>query len=417
MNRLISVVHVIFICFVFCFLKLVVFFAEKSWVKKGSGRLVIPSDPVDIVGAKGDEAMLNGLVDTVLSRDDCAVFTFVCSDKAPKWLSSSRHEFVEGVWRGPFYLAKLYSVIVNVRPMEAFLIGADIMDGHYSVVNSARMVLAAELISAFGIRTTITGYSFNDQCPLILRLVYKFFAKRASYNLRDRVSLGRFDKINVDGRLVADVAFLLKPTLKDDVSLAAIEWISIQKKSGRTVVGVNFHPMLFNGGFENVSYKELHCSILKLISFLVREAACSVLLVPHDDREFAGDIKSLRDVEAALDEDVKSCTYLINPPPCASDLKGIAAALDLVVTGRMHFCIASLGVGVPVVAFAYQSKFAGLYDHFLLPRRYILDPSNTDYEELKIAVTMALSEKDSLAASVSERLPFVKRLSLLNVGG
>lgn len=88
---------------------------------------------------------------------------------------------------------------------------------------------------------------------------------------------------------------------------------------------------------------------------------------------------------------------------------------DGVITGRMHLAIAALGGGVPVMALAYQAKFAGLMQWFHLPDWLLLDPVKvSDEAVLWPSVQRFVAERAALRDTVLARLPDVKRAAHAN---
>jgi polysaccharide pyruvyl transferase WcaK-like protein len=97
-------------------------------------------------------------------------------------------------------------------------------------------------------------------------------------------------------------------------------------------------------------------------------------------------------------------------------LKAIAGLADGVLTGRMHLAIASLGMGVPVVALTYQGKFEGLFRHFDLPSWLLLSPAQTLRPGLlEQTLERFIDELPSLRTSVAAHWPTVLAASQRNL--
>ena len=80
----------------------------------------------------------------------------------------------------------------------------------------------------------------------------------------------------------------------------------------------------------------------------------------------------------------------------------------------MHFAIAALGSGVPVLVADYQDKFAGLFAHFKLPDEYILSPDEFYGQEFVRQTESFIGSLDVLKSTVEAHLPQVKALSAIN---
>jgi polysaccharide pyruvyl transferase WcaK-like protein len=86
----------------------------------------------------------------------------------------------------------------------------------------------------------------------------------------------------------------------------------------------------------------------------------SFVFLPHDYRnEWSDEVALATLFEQAL-PDTRARCLLPKERLHASEIKYVVGHCLLVVTGRMHLAIASMGGGVPVIAYAYQSKFEGI---------------------------------------------------------
>lgn len=381
----------------------------------GNRVVIVPADPVSVVGSKGDEAMYSALLSKLTDRGSGLIVDVFVSKSFIAFPSGGQVVNPIPLWGGGFFVINLYRYFLSTAPKAIYVIGADVMDGSYSPVNSLRMMVAAELAAALKIDSIVTGFSFNPRCPKRLQMAYSCLAKQAKYNVRDPISHGIFSSLVPHARKVADMAFLVKPTATSKATNEAEEWVLDQKTKSRLVVGVNFHPMLFIQGEKDPQYSIFFDSLLKVLRVLVVEHGVSVLLVPHDDRAFAGDISALSALYSRLEnEGVANHVHYLGLPPSAGDLKMIASYLDLVITGRMHFCIAALGVTVPVVAFAYQAKFLGLFSLFDYPKKFVVDPKVVREIDLLNVFSEAISERSRLKALLESNIDSIKRMSLQN---
>ncbi|MET0588684.1 MAG: polysaccharide pyruvyl transferase family protein, partial [Novosphingobium sp.] len=293
-------------------------------------------------------------------------------------------------------------------------VGADVMDGYYSVEYSTQLLIAADLAARSGMRALFLGFSFNETAAPELAACFSRLDPRVTLNLRDRISLARVKRFApVRARLVADSAFTLRP---GEVDAETSHWIEAEKAAGRQVIGINLHPMLIR----HADAQQIGHMVKQMASAIEgrsAQGAFSWLLVPHDYRDDTGDgdglclrplfdeLESLPGVRARYFDGVHR----------AATLKALAGKLDGVVTGRMHLAIASLGMGVPVLCLTYQDKFEGLYSHFDLPSEYLLPPQIFDAEGgLERALQKFLSALPELRETVARQGPRVAELAQTN---
>lgn len=371
--------------------------------------LFVASDTDHLIGARGDEAMLQGAIGTLLGSLSSTNIHIACSSQSAKNIADRMGFKHFDVWGSIFMPFVVMNSIIGIRPKAGFFMGADIMDGHYSPVHTLRMLIASDLLARYGASSRFLGFSLNTNVPYFLRLAFRSLDKRVQVNLRDPLSFERHRAIaGVTGNLVADTAFLLKPALPGDIAKAAIDWVAMQRSKGQIVLGINFHPMLFAKNEAAANTQSLARSVVKAMEEAQTVTGVSWLLVPHDDRVEAGDMSTLEMLEAQLPAGVRSNSYRIVSPPSAGELKTIAGALDGVITGRMHLAIAALGQGVPVLTFAYQGKFEGLMKHFAFPDWVVVRPIEVlGNESLVGTIKQFISALPELKTQLDSKLPAV----------
>lgn len=314
------------------------------------------------------------------------------------------------VWGGPFMPLRFSQFLSINRPALGFVTGADIMDGHYSPVMSLRMIIAADLLARWGARTVFIGFSLNKKPTRLVCYAFKKLHPDVHVNLRDPLSWQRFQSISGrKGNLVADSAFLLEPaTALSDRAAAAVAWMQHCHDAGRRVIILNLHPMLFSADRGPTAMPRLMASMLRAVSALTTQHALSWLLLPHDNRPTSGDMTTLAELDREINPSLREHVMLVDEPPSASEIKAIAKYADGAVTGRMHLAIAALGQTTPVMAFAYQDKFAGLLQHFHMPDWLVLDAeASTDAGYLVARIERFVAELPALRRDVETYLPAV----------
>jgi colanic acid/amylovoran biosynthesis protein len=377
---------------------------------------LVSCDVVTLVGSRGDEAMTEAVLGRIRdlwpgARVQVAVASPEAAEAAQALGCDTFH-----VWGGPLMPFRLSALLRRTKPVAGFMIGADIMDGLYSPVEALRRIIAADLLARTGAASAFTGFSMNEEPSPWFRPAFRMVDRRVHLNLRDPLSHQRFEAFTGGrARAVADVAFLLKPGGVIDACQPTVQWVRQQQTSGRCVIAMNFHPMLFEPSARDTAVARLEQALSACMTKATESQPVSWLLLPHDDRKHIGDVAPLVDLHAALPASVRDHVHLLRSPPPAAAIKELAGMCDGVITGRMHLAIAALGGGVPVLALAYQAKFAGLMQWFQLPDWLLLDPVKVSDEAiLWPSVQRFVAERAALRDTVLARLPDVKRAAHAN---
>lgn len=372
--------------------------------------LVFPPDPWDVFGSLGDDAMLSVVAAHFRTANPAVRFHFFChGPAAASAISRLGHRSVElpSIHTFPQTARRLF----EENGYDAFVaVGADVMDGHYNTVIPRQMLIAADLAARSGIPVTVTGFSFNENPATELRKYFAHLSPRVGLNVRDPVSLARLGKFaRTHAQLSADAAFLLEPAPVGDATSA---WIDERRAAGRLVVGFNLHPMLFARRDRTVMDRAL-VEVADAIETATARYGADWLFIPHDYRgDGIGDEAVLRELFGLLEANGKATVRYFEGAHSAAALKGLASALDAVVTARMHLAIAALGTGTPVACFGYQGKFAGLLDHFGLPHELLGNADLFDRPGACSAmIGLFLANLPEWRAQVSRRLPEVMALA------
>ena len=380
--------------------------------------LVLPPDPWTLVGSKGDEAMIIGVVERIRRQSPGLVVGVVTATDAADTMARSLGFEPLRVWSRHWHLGEVTRALGQFDADTMVVVGADSIDGYYSMVTAMRMLVTADIMARSGVRTTILGFSFNSKPSPYLKPVFDGLSSGVSINVRDKVSFRRFQAFSrAKSKLVADAAFLLQPSRENPEVVAAAHWADARKAAGDVVLGFNLHPMLIRNATP-AEVDALIKSAALAIGNIARERAVSVLLICHDYRGKDGDDACLGPLHAALAAQMGERLKYPTARCSASDLKAMAACTDGVVTGRMHLAIASLGCGVPVAAITYQDKFQGLFAHFDLPEHLLLSPADAaSATRLQTVTERFLDELPRLREQVERALPAVKKASLDNLQG
>lgn len=374
--------------------------------------LIVACDPFSVFGSIGDDAMITATMQHARAKnanveiDVLVEGTGVMDSARQRGLNPinifGETDFV-GALRNQFETRHYDCVVV---------VGADVMDGYYHPLVTAKLLASADLAAAAGIKNVILGFSFNETPHPALSMFYSALHPGVSVNARDPVSLGRLKSFaKTNAALVADSAFSLVPSEADQDTSA---WIARKRAEGYRVMGFNLHPMLF----KNADRSQIETIIQRgaeALRFVADARPICWLLIPHDYREGFGDQFCLQAIAGLVPPSLDDRVRYLDGEWSAPVLKGIAAQLDGIVSGRMHLAIAGLGKGVPVICIAYQGKFEGLYRHFSLPSSALLSPSAfyTD-DGIRNALMEFVDNAEELREQVRRKLPEVLSLSKNN---
>lgn len=390
------------------------FLNKKQQSKDIRSIIIFPSDPRAITGSLGDDAMITAVVEHFQSNhSQIRIAIFCIPGEAENIISAKGFKPIKlpGIKN---YAEKIREVIDGENFDALIAIGADIMDGYYNPSYTKQLLVAADLASRLGIKSTILGFSFNKNPESELISCYKRISRDVIFNVRDPISLRRFKSFApVTTRLVSDSAFNLKP---GKINTEISSWISEEKNSGQKIIGVNMHPMLIkNAGATQI--KNMIDQMAKSLGIVDSKHKISWILIPHDYRDASndGDGICLHPLMEKLKNNSKIRIKYFEGKHKASTIKALTGNLDGIITGRMHLAIASLGMGVPALCLTYQDKFSGLFDHFNIPEKHLLSTKIfDDNQTLAAAISEFISEIPTLSSKIKQELPRIQELAKIN---
>ncbi len=294
-------------------------------------------------------------------------------------------------------------------------IGADVLDGVYSARSSLKRLRALYGAHLLSRRTRILGSSWSETpAPEVIS-----FLKKATWlevKARDPVSQARMERdLERDVGLVADLAFLLKPEVTTPSVAKVMTWIAEVKDKGATVLAVNPSGHTIKK-LKDQSPKPL---IDLVARWLDADPLRRVVLMPHDTRGgLTGDVMAAARMAEALSASHGDRVTEIKAPLEVWDAKAVAGAVDVVLTGRMHFAIGALGMGTPPVSIVYQGKFEGLMQHFdLTDAQLTIAPEELDASVADDRLARATAERKDLSERIRAALPRIGDLSRANFDG
>ncbi len=370
-------------------------------------------------GSLGDEAMITALASRLVAQG-FVVDAMPPFDGVGRWDHlpevDSHVPYPQGGPLGtPTRLLRLMR-----RYDRLYVLGADVLDGHYEDRTLRRLLLAAAIGRLAGRPTTIVGFSYNGTPSAQSRRLLRLLPPGVRILVRDPASLSRFRKVTRrPAELSADVAFLLEPAADLSVKAAALEaWIARMRELDRTVVafnagGASYVPDRGQPDLERIAWTYA----AELGSLLRHHPDVAVAVIAHDHRAAVEEHALLRAVLDRIDVDVRDrVSGLVSQAVGAREVKRLMAAVDLVCTSRMHLAVAALGSGTPAISIAYQDKFAGLYEHFSLEPLQLTHAESLVTGQLEAFLTDALGQVSALAEATRSALPRVRALAERNLG-
>lgn len=375
--------------------------------------LIIPADVGNPSGSMGDMAMLAGVVQSLLERNPASSFTLVGTQSRRIAVPGTGDVPVLAAWAGKPGTLAFDDVIRQHHAL--FVMGADILDGKYGAALVQRIVDYCNHSVQLGIPATMLGFSFNryPRRPAVHAL--SRLHPKTTVNLRDQPSLERFTRlVGVPAMLCADSAFLMRPA--SDPEPEAEAWITAMRNAGRTPVGVNLNAHALAPAIARAGADALVRHIANQLRQAGERNALAFMLIPHDLKPQSGDVAMLQSLEKQLHQDgFPHARYTRIDRP--DTIKRIVSFLDLVITGRMHLAIASLGSGTPTLSITYQDKFEGLYQHFGLSLEHTITPMQCLSDTLLARIDHAYAQRQHNRERIRARLPQVLALSSRNLAG
>ncbi|KRP35937.1 MAG: hypothetical protein ABS34_09575 [Opitutaceae bacterium BACL24 MAG-120322-bin51] len=381
--------------------------------------LIVPCDPWSVVGSRGDQAMILAAIDYYRSKYASLDIDLVTTED----FDEEAFNLPEGVrclkvWQGRFLLRRILRGISDT-PDHVVVLGADVMDGHYAPLTSLVLLALSDLFVRRGADVHLLGFSFNTSPSAWLRTAFNAAHPQLRFGCRDEVSFQRLKAFTTHGniRLVADAAFRMQPSDVFEQFAEYRDWCEQRRESGRTLLGLNLHNMLFIG-YSNEAHRNqqwLDCVIGALKVFLQREEDVDLVLMPHDFRTLTGDCLVLDPIFEALSK-FDSRIYYLRDDIAANQIKGMVSQIDALISCRMHLAIAALGQGIPVLGVTYQGKFDGLFRHFDLKGGDIfVDPALVEDSDHFLSYIDGFYQNMSiLGERVRQELPEVLALSEQN---
>ncbi|MFZ9880526.1 MAG: polysaccharide pyruvyl transferase family protein [Phycisphaerales bacterium] len=304
---------------------------------------------------------------------------------------------------------------------RVFLIGADVLDGRYSVKRSIQRLDFCGFCASLGAEVTITGFSLRDDTPPRVARSLRGLPPGVRLCARDPISLGRIERLAGRPAIqTADLAFLVTPDPAAPRAREALEWIASRKSRGATVFALCPNSLAIRRddprAHTDPTAREAECA--GFFADVVQRVRASdpdadFVIVAHDRRSPHDDDAICARIARELGP---SRSLLVPSDACPREIKAIMAACDGLLSGRMHCGIAALGAGTPAALLDYQGKVQGLLELFGLESSIMVgDDLAAAAERAALMLGSFRAEADAIRARIAARLPHVMRLSATNV--
>lgn len=390
--------------------------ATRGAVRDGAILLVAPA----AYGSLGDDAMARGYLHALQKHDRDRPVDLLSIYDGERWpaLPGVRNVVTltptasGGDGR---VLERVASILPRYERLA--LLGADVLDGYYSVEESQQRLRMVDLAARAGLDTRILGFSICACPDETVMAELAAVSRRTRLYVRDAVSLRRLAERGVENLVrVADIAFLLPPAPCSSACERAERWIDGERRNGRVVVGFNISgPVLDEAERSGMAILP---ELADFIATLIAERRASVVFIPHDlrrqrrlERDDVSLAVSLLRLAANRAEE-RRCHVFV--PATAEEAKRVVGCVDVVATGRMHLAIAAWGMGRPTLAIGYQGKFEGLARDFGASD-YLIESVDFTVERFGRSFFDLLDRREDAAAAVRARVEGVVELARMNV--
>lgn len=356
--------------------------ARASRLKKTDAVLILPpADGWEGQGRPysfGDEMLMLGLLGSLESKFQGNISALIMNGQGCQkiWLHGHQIKTI-GFQKGWLSLSS-YKQFINIASgfSHFVVIGADVLDGAYGALNSIQRLRFLNLAAKTGMKTAITGCSFNGtKDKRIQKLLMAAEHSGTVIHAREKVSLMRLQNFLQEVISVADLAFKVNaekyPVTNKiaEIRNQAENW----KENSGLVVGINLCGWHIKD--KDIFFDNFTNAILKLND---SRKNIGLILIPHDTREDGwSDIATLEAFRRKICDHIK----IIGAPQdirSGLDAKQVVRCCDVLLTGRMHLAIAAHDQGVPAVSFSYQGKFEGFYDLYNMKAEWLTTYTNPE---------------------------------------
>jgi len=195
--------------------------------------------------------------------------------------------------------------------------------------------------------------------------------------------------------LIPDIAFGLKPEIIQ------------MKKSGRSLVGINFSPLIERQETKTDIILE---NMRKLVKCILNETESQVVLVPHVTMPMDNDIVVLSKLYDTLSDAEKSQVLLIDENLSAAQYKHIISCCDAFITSRTHASIAAYSSGVPCLVLGYSIKSKGLAKDLGMSKHIISVKNILNTDDIVNRFRILWSDRNDIKCLLNNKMENYKKM-------
>ena len=332
---------------------------EKDFDARYESLLITP----DGFGSKGDEAMINGLlnlinplsVKLITQRDDLWTNHLTLN----KFKIGEEH----------YELNKFKESIQKEKKL--FIAGADLIDGTQGVDSSLSRLEAAQKMAENGGKSYIFCSFRSDADPKIIKYI-KRMSDNVEFYLRDEVSIENF--VNLTRRkckYFPDLAFFYKEEKNNTTN--EISKMLKDLKGDYNLIGLDFSETSFRSLYKDYTDENRKDYVKHVVKKVIETVDNPYLVfICHDTRGWEGYYSDAQ-MNKLADEYCEELGFkdkvTLDKNLNHRELTTIIKELDTVITGRMHLSIATMKANVlPIVYtgngkhdFSMNDKFHGMF--------------------------------------------------------
>jgi polysaccharide pyruvyl transferase WcaK-like protein len=298
-------------------------------------------------GNIGDEAILSGLINILLSIDSSINIHAMSIN--PK-ITKKMHHIESFIWMNFKKPISILKYILNIQSCDLVLFGGatlgdDTYGISYPIVSTSIMIFFAKL---FRKKTGLISIGVNKFETTLGKIFVRLFYGSVDFiTTRDRPSLMILNSIGINKNKIvetADAAYALNP-LKKNIGLSALKLRGIDDSKKLVAISV------LNEVYQHYDYKE---KIAQLCDYLIERYDYVPVFINHEVR-LGKDQEATNDTISYIKEKYKVKIFSIEfypPDLMASMLMNFQFAIGM----RMHFLILSTIAQIPVIGISRVDK-------------------------------------------------------------
>lgn len=300
----------------------------------------------------------------------------------------------------------------EIKASDAVIaLGGDIFSSDYGASN--KHLFPMQYAQEHGVKTVFLGHSVGpyrneNEAETFCKIAKKanLVTVRESMTYRYLVEELKFSEDQV--HLAADPAFLLQPP-PQEIRNAMLEAFGIHRD--RPLIALAISGRISK--FRNLSSQQHLETWAKVVKHLLAKDL-EVMIIPHtQDADLRMATELLRHLK------YPAHAHMIGAMCSASEFKGVIGCADMLVSERMHACIAGLGSGVCTLPVAYSVKYPGITADLtgldVEKEKMVIDIHDflTDNQAIE-AIDRTWNRRTEIDAVLAERLPAYRELAATN---